>query len=83
MKRAARRRSCSSASSIVDLDDVALLQVPGVAQEDFAVDLGRIGLAAAGGAVLADFVDDHFERAADLGLELGGADRRGLLHDPG
>ncbi len=51
-----------------------------IAQEHIAVDLRRVGLAAAGGADvailvrLADLVDDHRERAADLGGKLGRAD---------
>src|SRR3546814_12689592 len=58
-----------------------------VAEVDVAVDLGRVGLAAAGGADaalvvgLADLVDDDGEGAADLGGELRGAARGGLFHD--
>src|SRR3546814_1769957 len=58
-----------------------------VAEVDVAVDLGRVGLAAAGGADaalvvgLADLVDDDGEGAADLGGELRGADLGGLFPD--
>ena len=60
-----------------------------VAQIDRTVDLGCVGLRAAGGAdvailvCLADLVDDDGERAANLRRELGGADPLGHFHDPG
>lgn len=71
-----------------DFDDIARLQGFGnIAQEDIAVDFGRIGTAARSGADaaivigFANLVDNHRQRASDLGGLLGGADRGGLFHD--
>ena len=56
---------------VLDLhrDDVTGMEPAGIAQVDFAVDLGRIGLRAAGRAagLLVDRVDEDVERRADLG----------------
>ena len=59
-------RSCSSASSTCDRDDVAGLEPAGVAQVDLAVDLGRVGLGAAGGAAGfgVDRVDQHVDASS-------------------
>src|SRR5204862_4867861 len=67
-----------------DRDDVALRQVPGVAQMDLAIDFGGVSLGAAGGAAfLADRVDDHVDRPADLCGELRRGDGGGLFHEAG
>ena len=50
---------------------------------DLAVDLGGVGLRAAGGAVTLDRVDQHVDRRSDLGGELVGRDPRSQLHDSG
>src|SRR3546814_398180 len=57
------------------LDDVALLRVASVAELDFAVNLGGVGLGAPRRAAFTiGDVDDDVDGAADLGLELGGGD---------
>ena len=62
----------------LDTDDVALCQPFGVAQVDFAIDLGRVGLRTASrAAFVIDDVDDHLEGPADLRLKFGGGYRRG------
>ena len=60
-------------------------EVAGVAQEDFAVDLGRVGLRAAGGAASRRPTSSMITSSVRpiLACELGGADRGGLFHDPG
>ena len=69
----------------LDRDDVANREMAGVAQMDLAVDLGRVGLRSAGRAAAfrVHRVDDDVERAADLGVQLGGGDSRGELHQAG
>jgi hypothetical protein len=53
--------------------DIALRQMPGVAQMDLAVDLGRVGLAPAGGAAFGvGRVDDDVDRPADLRRQFRG-----------
>ena len=48
-------------------DDVARGEVAGIAEVDLAVDFGGVGLRAAGGALLIDYVDRDVDSAADLG----------------
>src|SRR3546814_14044671 len=71
-----------------DVDDIAgLPRRRDVAQIDVAVDLRRVGLAAAGGADavvlirLPDLVDEDGQGAAALPGEFSGADRGGLFQD--
>ncbi len=82
-------KSCSSASSTSHRQHAGAQLRTNVPDVDFAVDFGRIGLGTAGGADVAvlirfaHFVDYHRESAADLGGELGRADRLGFRHQPG
>src|SRR4051794_2229624 len=60
-------------------DNVARLEAACVAQVNLAVDLGRVGLRAAGRAagLAVDRIDQHVDPAADLRGELLGADAGG------
>src|SRR5262245_33664398 len=71
---------------ILDLDpyEITLFEAVGIAEVDFAIDLGRIGLRTTGGAAFAvGNIYDHVDGAADLRVELGSGDGGGLFHDPG
>src|SRR4051812_72946 len=67
----------------LDRGDAAGLEILPVLDQHAAVDLRRVALGAAEGTILARLVDDHLERAADLGGEAGGGDRLLARHEAG
>ena len=58
----------------LDLDEIPRIQLPGARDDDLAVDLGRVGVAARDHFVLSDLVDQHRHSLTDALGELRPAD---------